>query len=154
MDNSEKYDSREETQAHIEAVRSNLQDMIEDLWARQIDHDASKLATPEKEMFDVMTPKLRALTYGSKEYKACLQQMGPALNHHYKANSHHPEYYENGVQGMSLFDILEMLADWLAASERHADGDFHESLKINKERFKISDELFAIMVKTVNELGW
>jgi len=105
-------------------------------------------------MFDEMTPKLRALTYGSEEYKACLQKMGPALKHHYEVNSHHPEHYENGVQGMSLLDILEMLADWKAASMRHNDGSFAESLKINRERFNISPELFTIIKKTVEELGW
>jgi hypothetical protein len=44
--------------------------------------------------------------------------MKPAIQHHYKANSHHPEFYDNGVEGMSLFDVLEMLLDWKAATER------------------------------------
>lgn len=151
---SEKYDSRKDTQAHVEAVRSNLQDMIEALWVRQIDHDASKLASPEKEMYDEFTPKLRGLTYGSEEYKACLAAMGPALKHHYDVNSHHPEHYYNGVQGMSLFDILEMVADWQAASMRHADGNFQASLEINRKRFEIDDHVWNIILNTVKELGW
>ena len=150
----QKYDSTKDTKEHIENVASGLQDMIEQLWARQSEHDASKLMSPEKEMFDEVTPKLRALTYGSDEYKAMLKEMGPALEHHYQVNSHHPEHYENGVQGMSLFDILEMVADWQAASMRHADGNFSASLEINRERFNISPELFAIIMKTVEELGW
>jgi hypothetical protein len=150
----QKYDSRDDTQAHIEAVRSNLQDMIEVLFVRQIDHDASKLESPEKEMYDEFTPKLRGLTYGSEEYKVSLAAMGPALKHHYEVNSHHPEHYENGVQGMSLFDILEMVADWKAASMRHADGNFQASLEINRKRFEIDDHVWNIILNTVKELGW
>lgn len=43
---------------------------------------------------------------GCDEYRACLREMKPALEHHYASNSHHPEHYSNGIQGMSLFDLL------------------------------------------------
>jgi hypothetical protein len=105
-------------------------------------------------MYDEFTPKLKAMTYGSDEYKACLKEMGVALQHHYQSNTPHPEQFDNGVNGMSLIDLLEMLADWKAASLRHADGDILKSLEINKKRFGISDQLAEIFINTVHEMGW
>jgi len=148
------YDSAQATNEHRENVRKLLYRIVGEVIDRLIRHDDSKLQSPEKKMYDEFTPKLRGMTYGSDEYKECLKAMGPALKHHYENNSHHPEHFENGVYGMSLLDVIEMLADWKAASQRHADGDFHKSLQINKKRFDISDQLFEIILNTVKELGW
>lgn len=148
------YDSKEDTLAHINKVRDLIEDIENNIILRKIYHDGSKLKSPEKEMYDEFTPKLRGMTYGSDEYKACLEEMGVALKHHYQENTHHPEHFDNGVTGMSLMDLLEMLADWKAASMRHADGDFKKSLEINKERFQISDQLAEIFLNTVREMNW
>ena len=40
----------------------------------------------------LLTLQSPCLTYGSDEYKACLTEMKPALDHHYAANRHHPEH--------------------------------------------------------------
>lgn len=48
----------------------------------------------------------------------------------------------------------QLLADWRAASERHADGDIERSLKIQQERFDISDQLMSILRKTAIHFGW
>lgn len=61
---------------------------------------------------------------------------------------------ESRVNGMSLLDVLEMLADWKAAGMRHKDGSLAQSLEINRGRFKISPQLFEILKNTVRELGW
>ena len=148
------YDSTKDTQEHIEKVRKNLKDVLIDIAARSYDHDKSKLEEPEKSIFDEYTPKLRDTTYGSDEYKAYLVKMGVALEHHYENNTHHPEHYPNGINGMCLLDVIEMLADWKAATERHADGDILKSLEINKERFGISDQLYEILKNTVREMMW
>ena len=148
------YDSKQDTFAHINQVRNLLEEVQENLVLRKIRHDASKLETPEKEMYDEFTPKLKAMTYGSDEYKASLKEMGVALQHHYQVNSHHPEHFDSGISGMSLMDLLEMLADWKAASLRHADGDILKSLEINKKRFVMSDQLAEIFINTVREMGW
>jgi hypothetical protein len=129
-------------------------DIRQELRFRAMNHDASKLSAEEKPIFDEFTPLLRELTYGSDEYKAALAQMKPALDHHYANNSHHPEHYENGINGMSLLDVIEMLADWKAATLRHADGDMWKSLEINRERFQISDQLAEILENTIKELYW
>ena len=148
------YDSKKYTIEHQSNVRSLMGQIESDLGERSICHDVSKLLEPEKAIFDEFTPKLKASTYGSDEYKAMLKEMGTALQHHYENNRHHPEHFENGINGMSLLDLVEMLADWKAAGMRHANGDMQDSLKINKERFGMSDQLFEIFQNTVEELGW
>lgn len=148
------YDSKPDTKKHIIEVQINLDEMIQNLYSRGKNHDQSKLSDPELYVFDIVSPKLKELTYGSEEYNNQLKSMKECLVHHYENNSHHPEHHEKGIFGMSLFDLMEMLADWYAATKRHDDGDLQKSLEINKKRFNISDELFEILMKTVKELDW
>jgi hypothetical protein len=148
------YDSTADTQDHISKVQWRLKQMRDQLYLRGEVHDLSKLREPEKSIFDVMTPRLKELTYGSYEYQMALGEMHEALAHHYQANSHHPEHYTRGIDGMSLLDLVEMLCDWKAATERVADGDIVKSLEINKARFGISDQLTAILLNTVLDMKW
>jgi len=149
------YDSTADTLTHIRRVNQLLLLTALNLQTRATLHDQSKLEEPEKSMFDRFTPMLRTLTYGSEEYKACLADMRQtALAHHYEHNSHHPEHYPNGFDGMSLLDVLEMLCDWKAAGERHADGSLAKSLDINNDRFGLSPQLHTLLVNTAKELGW
>jgi hypothetical protein len=148
------YDSLPDTKAHIHRVRDLITGVVDNLHDRQMNHDLSKLGPPEKAIFDAVTPRLKGLTYGSDEYKASLAEMGPALQHHYAHNSHHPEHYENGVDGMSLLDVIEMLCDWKAASERHADGDIWKSIDHNEKRFNLTPQVASILRNTAKEMGW
>lgn len=148
------YDSRADTLEHIGKVSKNLMLVVKDLIQRSYLHDLSKLEDPEKAAFDKMTPLLRSLEYGSDEYKKSLDELGVALDHHYKNNSHHPEHYHNGIDGMSLCDLVEMLCDWKAATERTANGDLEKSIEINAERFGITDQLKAILRSEALDRGW
>lgn len=149
-----KYDSTTDTQAHIGEVRGRLAEVIGDLAKRAAAHDLSKLSPAEKPVFDEFTPKLRGSTYGSDEYKGFLAAMRPALDHHYAHNSHHPEHYPDGIRGMSLLDLIEMLADWKAATGRHADGDLGRSIEVNQGRFGYSDETKRFLRTTAEQMGW
>lgn len=140
-----KYDSTADTLWHIKRVGEMLGESAIALIERASVHDWSKLVNPEKELFDEFTPKLKESTYGSKEYKENLKGLGPALEHHYTMNSHHPEHRPGGVNDMDLFDLIEMVVDWKAATERHANGDFLKSLEINRVRFGLSDQLYMII---------
>ena len=142
------YDSSPDTLIHIKRIGSLLHKMILELLGRIDNHDSSKLRTPEKEIFDEFTPKLKDSTYGSEEYKNFLKEMKKALDNHYALNHHHPEHYQKGIDGMDLIDILEMICDWKAASERHTNGNIYESISINKKRFAISDQLEQILINT------
>lgn len=144
------YDSKADTLLHIKRVSFFLTEAAAELIRRANVHDNSKLESPEKELFDEYTPKLKNCTYGSDEYKEYLKGLSVALEHHYAGNSHHPEHYDNGVNGFDLFDLVEMFFDWKAATERHADGDIMKSIEINKNRFEISEQLCYIFKNTVN----
>lgn len=143
-------DSRPETYKHIQIVQKALNKVIIDLIQRAERHDQSKLKNPELEYFDIYTEKLAKSTYGSEEYNQFLQELKPALNHHYSNNSHHPEYYQNGIQGMSLLDLIEMICDWFAATKRHNDGDIRKSIDINQKRFGYSDELKSVFLNSLS----
>jgi len=149
------YDSTLDTLHHIRKVQDYLARCALMLIERGIEHDQSKLLPPEKEAFDAYTPRLATMAYGSEEYRQCLREMKPAIEHHQAVNSHHPEHYADGINGMSLFDLLEMCMDWKAASERHeSGGDIARSVEVNKERFGMTDQLAGILSNTFAEMGW
>ncbi len=201
-------DSKADTLEHIRRVNDLILTACHGLLLRAKLHDNSKLVEPEKSAFDRLKAlSLSGMAYGSDEYRACLRAEKPAIDHHYKANSHHPEFYppvettevgamlrvaadecestakgaigsagqrevnllfdfakfqratadqlESSVNGMSLFDVLEMLLDWKAATERMKDGgDIQASLIHNTDRFKLSPQLAAILGNTIREMGW
>lgn len=146
------YDSYQDTMNHKNMVKGYMDKVASDIKMRGLVHDDSKLKSPEKEIFDDATPKLAKLTYGSEEYKEQLKSMQVALDHHYQANSHHPEFHAQGIEGMNLVELTEMIADWISSSKRHSDGDIMKSIEINQNRFGYSDELKSILITTVKYL--
>ncbi len=64
------------------------------------------------------------------------------------------EHRRGRVNGMTLVDLIEMLADWKAATERHADGSLAKSLTIQQERFGLSPQLVQILTNTAEWFGW
>lgn len=147
-------DSTQDTLDHIRKVQSRIEEIRGYLLGRAQLHDASKLVQPEKAGYDRLTTRLAEVVYGTDEYRAALAEAKDTIAHHYAVNSHHPEHYPNGVAGMSLLDVIEMLCDWKAASERTKQGSIQASLTYNKERFGISDQLAGVLENTVRELGW
>lgn len=152
--NNMSYDSRIDTLLHIKRVSELLNKFATDLIERGNHHDDSKLVSPEKELFDELTPLLSSLKYGTPEYQESLDRLKPALDHHYANNSHHPQFYKNGIDGMNLLDLVEMFFDWKAATERTKDGDIRKSIEINSTRFNISPQLVSIFVNTIADNNW
>ncbi len=66
----------------------------------------------------------------------------------------HVKFNKDGISKMSLLDLLEMLADWKAATARHSDGSLFKSFEINRERFGIPRDLFVSLVNTAYSLTW
>lgn len=140
-------DSRPDTEDHIRKVQARLQEVISNLTIRAAHHDESKLIEPEKSGYDALQDKL-----AERDYDAIAWDV--ALAHHYANNRHHPEWHKDGIAGMTLLDLNEMLSDWKGASERHGQGSIETSIKTMAARFRISKQLAAILVNTVRELGW
>ena len=146
-----KYDSRKDTRKHIKRVGYYLNICKKEVVRRIKYHDYDKIHNKtEKKLFDEYTPKLATCTYGSNEYKSYLKGLKEGLAIHYKNNRHHPEHFRNGIKNMNLIDLIEMVCDWKAASERHNDGNIYKSIEINQERFGYSDELKDILKNTVD----
>jgi hypothetical protein len=142
------YDSTTDTTLHINRVRFLLSQCA-------MRHDASKLEEPEKAIFNTVGNRLAVITYAGEEYKHSLADLKTALDHHYCHNAHHPEHYANGVDGMSLFDLTEMLMDWKAAGGRHPGGiNIVRSIEISSGRFSVGEQLKKILLNTVREMGW
>ena len=53
---------------------------------------------------------------------------------------------------MTLLDIVELLCDWRAATERNKNGNIRMSIEKNTVRYKISPQLAQIMQNTVREM--
>lgn len=148
------YDSTADTLKHSLRVGELMAQAISELVERSVKHDISKTEEPELSLFNEYTPKLKHSTYGSDEYRSFLEGLRPALDHHYDHNRHHPEHFESGIEGMTLVDLIEMLADWKAATERHDDGSLARSLTIQADRFNISEQLNRILANTAKHFGW
>lgn len=139
-----------ETLSHICRVRNLMNRLVFLQLKRSEEHDQSKLNSPEVELFTEYTPKLSKSEYNSPEYQEFLRNLKPALDHHYGRNRHHPENHKNGVDDMNIIDLLEMLCDWKAASERHNTGNLKKSIEINANRFNLSPQLVKIFENSIN----
>lgn len=143
---------------HMTNVRINLDTFCSELRMRAVLHDLSKLEEPEFTGFMNAQEGFEQLTaaghkYGSPEYRAHCKTILPAIKHHQAHNRHHAEYHRDGVKDMTLVDIIEMVSDWKAASDRE-NNDFNISLEICLEKYVESQELRCMIRNTVLALGW
>lgn len=147
------YDSTLDTLAHRESVGRNILVLVIALQHRALHHDRSKLLPPEKDIFDHY-PNHATPEIGTPEYEERRLAMGSALEHHYAANRHHPEFHAEGIDGMTLVDVLEMFADWVARIEERLEENPNapaESLEYCRERFGVSEQLHHIFANTYLE---
>lgn len=143
------------THQHIARVRELLSEFAIEMIKRGNVHDKSKFLSVEIEplqaMQDVIDKDGHA-PFGSDEYKRRTDMLGPMIEHHRANNSHHPEYYKNGVAGMDLFDVVEMFFDWKAASERGEESAMNLSFAMDK--YDVREPLASIFRNTADRLGY
>jgi hypothetical protein len=142
-----------ETTEHINTVRNVLYSLIAELNIRANDHDRSKLHSPELEIFASTQGELEKVEYGTPEYDQLKDKVKPAIEHHYQNNRHHPEHFEGGVNDMNLVDIIEMFADWVAATKRTKNGNIFTSIEKNSIRFKMDEQLKLIFLNTAKDFS-
>ena len=143
-------DSSKDTLEHRNKVKDFMAEFCSNLLDRAEAHDESKLHEPEKSQFDKVSEAhpLASSEYGSAEYKAGKAMLGPALEHHYQVNDHHPQHFPNGVAGMNLYQLVEMYVDWHASSTRNPNGSIVNSVQHNIGEFKIDPQLASILMNT------
>jgi Family of unknown function (DUF5662) len=167
-------ETKTDTERHIERVNFYLNQIIADLQERGVVHDASKLVEPEVSGFDKIAVERTNVKHGTPEYSAMMESIQPIINHHYLVNDHHPEHFATTLNedstlkelldetktglplaAMDLRQVMEMLCDWKAASERGQQSPFLEGMEeVSKERFGIEPQLFSILKNTVRAMGW
>lgn len=146
-----RHEVQQDIEKHIRNVQYLLEKVKHALVTRQKTHDASKLTSAELPVYAECAPRLKELSFGSAEYKHVLSVMKPALDHHYAFNRHHPEHFKDGVCGMTLIDLVEMICDWKASAVR--DGqDVQDSITFCARRFGLTPQLALILRNTVTAL--
>jgi hypothetical protein len=150
--NNTPFSSKEGTLEHIRRVNQLVIGCSKEMLDRAVNHDATKIVETELSGFNHLDPEFRKLPYGSPEYFQIVNksEAKKAIAHHHKHNSHHPEYYEDGIIDMNMFDIIEMLCDWKAASERNTSDDnkFEQHLQYNYKRYKVPIDIQIIINNT------
>lgn len=163
----ELYEYTNYTNKHINAVNYNMK-LVEkefvkikpnsntenEIEMRGICHDASKLNDQdERDGYIHMNMELKNVEYGSDKYKEIMDKYNDVIQLHYSNNSHHPEHYSNGINGMSLLDKIEMICDWCAVIKvKQLQDSFNDSFLLNKKRFNISDDEFEKIMNLSNYL--
>lgn len=133
---------------HKGRVRAYMQMVAGELMRRSYIHDNSKFEPEEFDAYNEAFPNLQKYAYGTDEFKAELKKIEPAIQHHYSVNDHHPEYHADGIVGMSLIQIIEMVCDWLAASER-SQANIYQGMEMNRKRFGIDVQLINAIARTI-----
>lgn len=149
--NDKKVRYLQETRCHVRSVQLYLSEFSEELYRRGILHDNSKFYEPELTGFSENIDNVPNIVYGSEEHSSKLLEMKPIIDVHHEENRHHPEHWDNGVDDMSLSDIIEMLIDWKCASQRYKDGSLRKSVDINCEKYNISPQLKKILLNTIRD---
>lgn len=145
------YDCTPDVLAHKVKIRFWMRDFAAQLEKRAEVHDNSKLDSPEKEIFDQWTPELKQRVFGTDYYKQALDSMGEGVQHHYRVNRHHPEHFANGVNGMTLVDVVEMFCDWVSAAQGR---DAVVDLEHGRKRFNLDPQLVEIFNNTLEQMDY
>lgn len=140
------YDCTQDVLDHQRLVEAILKGWAEQILFRGMSHDISKLSGLEKTAFDQWMPEMSKHSFASDGYKATLALMGPGLQRHYENNRHHPEHFPEGINGMTLIDLIEMMADWLAVAQKKG---VRLNLEHGASRFHIDSQLKEILENTL-----
>lgn len=159
MDKVKEYYYEADTRKHQQIVAAALIASAKRLLDRATNHDASKLEEPERSNYIGPVYALNVednVEYGSEKYKELTAQMGIGWEHHKNVNDHHIEYFEpysvqtlnDPIKAMDAFALLEMLADWVAASKRK-NNDPSMAIKFLKDKYQLDEQLESIIRNTL-----
>lgn len=143
------YDARLDSLLHIKKVSTNINEIAIKVIKRSIKHDESKFESPEREELDKVVPIIKQ-GKDAPNYKQAKLRAESLMKVHKSKNSHHPEFYKNGIDGMNLLDLIEYLSDMKAESK----DNLEEILLKNSKKYNWSEQLLNIMKNTSKILEW
>lgn len=116
-------------------------------------HDLSKFSDDEFDVNAANVQDFGKFPFNSPQELELRERLAPAQKLHKKRNRHHPEHFEDGVDGMNLIDVLEMLVDWKASSSRYPGDSMRKSLNVCVERYNFSPQLVKILENTCKDFN-
>lgn len=133
------YDSTPDTREHIGKVQGRIHECTNNLIVRASRHDASKLVEPEKSAYDNLMrfKSSHDMVYGSPDYAEGLKILGPALDHHYQANSHHPQFWTWPIpdsQEAEEIAVLRHDIEVLEGMPTRTDGGMEDRILVRLKR--------------------
>jgi hypothetical protein len=145
----------EDVTQHTNWVVKYITEFIHQLEKRGEQHDADKFASPIKDVYSKNFDALMEVPYGSEEYNRITgsSQFKAAFKQHTENNRHHTQHFKNGVDDMNLVDVVEMLCDWKAASDR-SKTSILDGMKLNYKKYKIDGTAQKWLENTIKDLGW
>jgi len=145
--------TRKVIDAHRLRVFQYMSQMSKDIMYRGNVHDESKLGPHEFLHHVRMIEEFEKHPFGTEGYDKAKEGLGPAVEHHFLHNRHHPEYFVDGINDMNLVDVIELLMDWKAATLNHSNslGDILKSVDILSEKYNISPQLKRIFLNTIKD---
>lgn len=128
---------------HVREVQSVMQLVIDELYGRMINHDASKFGEDELEGYARFGSSLEGLEYESVEWreaKAKALENNNCHKLHFSRNDHHPEHFED-VQKMRFPQLFELVCDWAGAHLSYGStGGWHAGVEKNIARYNFLPE--------------
>ena len=102
---------------HKHIVSNLLSRCAEQLLERGMNHDAGKISKIERDNCVVPVWEIHqgVVKFGSDRHKELIRQLGVGWEHHKQHNDHHVTI-ERPICSMDLFQILEMVCDWIAVA--------------------------------------
>jgi hypothetical protein len=126
--------------------------IIHELIRRAEEHDQSKFGDDEFLGYLAVLDDIRKYPYGTPEHEEMRKKHAKVFETHYVKNRHHPEYHKNGIEDMTLIDLVELLIDWKAASMRQENGgNITNSIEVAKTKYNIHPQLVKILENTAKE---
>jgi hypothetical protein len=134
---------------HKFVVSQYLATIVQDLVSRLVNHDNSKFEDDEFPNLVKMQGEFKKHVFGSPENEELRKRYADTFRAHHRKNRHHPEHHPNGIDDMTLVDLIEMLMDWKAAAIRDGNGgSIEKSITLMSEKYKISPQLVKILENT------
>lgn len=139
---------------HKHRVSVYMTRIITCLTERSVNHDMTKFESEELEPYAEAVDGFAKNAFGSPGYEELKRKLGPAVEHHYQLNRHHPEFFENGINDMDLVDMVEMLCDWKSATQNHVPhGNLEKSIQNAIDKYGMSPQLAQILRNTAKNFG-